>query len=319
MKPDSASAMRAKPERGIALITALLIVAVASIVASGMMARQNVGIHRSGNLFLGEQAWWFAIGAENWAGQILKRDREDGETDHYDEDWAQSLDYLPIEGGFLSGGLTDRQARFNLNNLAGSNADKAAEQFERLLGFIEGVDPFTAQVIVQSTQDWLDTDIEARVPSGAEDDYYMALELPYRTGNRLFNSASELLLVRGVTREIYRALEPFVVALPPNTPINVNTAPPEVLASLAPEISMEDLALLLEERKQAPFEDTQAFLAHDALAGRELNANNVSVSTQYFLLQAQATVGTTRVTLYSLLFRDEQGRATALTRSKDLI
>lgn len=314
-----APAFRPARQRGVALITAMLIAALASIITSGMMATQNVSIHRSGNLFLGEQAWWYAVGAENWAGEVLKRDREDNDIDYYAEPWAQSMDYLPVDGGFLSGRLTDLQARFNLNNLVGSNPDKAAQQFERLLLLLEDVDPYAVQVIVQSTRDWIDADIEPRFPEGAEDDYYSSLEKPYRTANRPFTSVSELLLVRGFTREIYQALAPFVTALPPDTPINVNTAPPEVLASLAPEIALDDFGLLLEKREQAPFEDTQDFLADDALAGRAVDTSAVSVSTQYFLLQSEASIGTTRITLYSLLFRNEQGQTRALIRSKDLI
>ena len=210
-------------QQGVALITALLIVVLASIIASSMLSTQNVSIHRSGNLFLGEQAWWYAIGAENWATQILKRDREDNEYDHEGEDWAQNMDYLPVEGGFLSGALSDAQGRFNLNNLVGKNPDKAAKQFERLLGFIKGIDPYSANVIVQSTRDWVDDDIEPRFPEGAEDDYYLGLEMPYRSANRPFTSVSEMLLVRGVTADIYRAILPFLSALPPDTTVNVNT------------------------------------------------------------------------------------------------
>ncbi len=306
-------------QTGIALITALLIVALSSIIASGMLASQNIGIHRSGNLFLGEQAWWYAIGAENWASEILRRDRKDGDVDHSGENWAQSMEYLPIDGGFLSGGLSDAQARFNLNNLAGSESDKAAEQFERLLNLIDGVDPYSVKVIVQSARDWVDEDIEPRFPEGAEDDYYLGLEMPYRTANRPFVSVTEMLLVRGVTREIYQAILPFIAALPSNTPINVNTAPPEVLASLAPEVTLEDIAAVILQREKEPYENTQAFLAHDALAGRKIDGDAVSVGSQHFQLQVQATVGTARITLYSLLFREDGGRTRALIRSKDLI
>ncbi|MGB1580203.1 MAG: type II secretion system minor pseudopilin GspK [Nevskiales bacterium] len=306
-------------QQGVALITAILIVALASIIATGMMASQNIGIHRSGNLFLGEQALWYSLGAENWATQVLRRDREDNEVDHYGEPWAQTMDYLPVEGGFLSGSLIDLQGRFNVNNLVGSKPDQAAEQFERLLALIEGVDPYAIQVIVQSARDWIDADIEPRFPEGAEDDYYLGLTPAYRTANRPFTSVSELLLVRGVTREIYQKIAPFLSTLPPDTPINVNTAAPEVLASLSAEISLEEIAQVVAKREDAAYEDPQDFLAEAVFAGRQIDTSTVSTDTAHFLLQAQAVVGTTRITLYSLLFRDQQGRTKALIRSKDLI
>lgn len=304
-------------QQGIALITALLIVALATIIASGMLATQNVGIHRSGNLFQGTQAWWYAIGGENWAAQVLKRDREDNDVDHYGEDWAQAMDYLPIEGGFLSGQITDQQGRFNLNNLGGRQPDKTAEQFKRLLRKIEGLDPYLVEIIVAASRDWIDTDIQPHYPEGAEDNYYLSQEPAYRSANRLFTSASEMLLIREVTRDAYQLIQPFIAALPANTPINVNTAPPEVLASLHPEITAEDVAALVSRREQEPFESTQAFLTQEVLAGREIDDESISVNSQHFLLQAQATVGTSRVTLYSLLFRDDQGRSRTLLRSKD--
>ena len=308
-----------KKQGGVALITALLIVVLASIVATSMLTTQNVGIHRSGNLFLGEQAWWYAIGAENWATQVLKRDREDGEIDHEGENWSQTMDYLPVDGGFLSGALSDAQARFNLNNLVGKNPEQAAKQLERLLGFIEGIDPYAVQVIVQSTRDWIDSDIEPRFPEGAEDDYYQGLDMPYRTANRPFTSVSEMLLVRGVSREIYRSIQPFLATLPPDTPVNVNTASAEVIASLAEEVTLQEASSLVALREQEPYENPQAFLSQEVLAGRVIDASSVSVGSHYFLLQSSATVGTARVTLYSLLFREDNGRTQALMRSKDLI
>lgn len=317
--PRHRSACPAKRQQGVALITALLIVVLASIIASSMLTTQNIGIHRSGNLFLGEQAWWYAIGAENWATQVLKRDREDSEYDHEGENWAQTMDYLPVDGGFLSGALSDAQGRFNLNNLVGAKPEEAAKQFERLLNLIEGVDPYGVQVIVQSTRDWVDSDIEARFPEGAEDDYYQGLEMPYRTPNRPFTSVSEMLLVRGVDRDIYRVIQPFLTALPPDTPVNVNTASPEVIASLAEEVTLQEAASLVAMREDEPYEDPQAFLSQEVLAGRAIDANAVSVGSHYFLLQSSATVGTARVTLYSLLFREDNGRTQALMRSKDSI
>ncbi|MDX1498217.1 MAG: type II secretion system minor pseudopilin GspK, partial [Salinisphaeraceae bacterium] len=168
-------------------------------------------------------------------------------------------------------------------------------------------------------RDWVDTDIEPRFPEGAEDDYYLGLTPAYRTANRPFTSVSELLLVRGVTREIYQKIAPFLSSLPPDTPININTAPPEVLASLSPEVSLEEVGPLVTKREKTAYEDPQDFLAEEVFAGREINGSEVSTSTSHFLLQAQAIVGTTRITLYSLLFRDQQGRTKALIRSKDLI
>ncbi len=304
-------------QRGVALITALLIVALAALLASGMLNTQNLSIHRSGNLIAQEQAWWYAIGAENWAGKVLERDARDNQTDSLKEDWATALNFLPVDGGFLKGGVTDQQGLFNLNNLAGTSADEAAKQLDRLLLQIEGVDPFSAPTLARAIADWIDLNDVTDSADAVEDDYYLSLrQLPYRAANRPMSSISELRLIKDVTPEIYRALAPYVTALPTTTSINVNTAPPQLLASLAPELTPDAMTPVITQRETAPFKDVAEFLAHPAFTGREINAELLSVASDYFQLNVTATVGTTRVTLYSLLRRDVGGVETA-RRSRD--
>lgn len=306
----------ARRQRGVALITALLVVALAALIASGMLSAQNIGIHRSGNLLLAEQAWWYAIGAENWAGTVLKRDAEDNKYDDLAEPWAQALDFLPVEGGFLSGGLQDLQGRFNINNLSVAEPQLAVEQFEILLSSIEGIESGDAASLTLAIQDWIDADIQARDPFGAEDDYYLTADIPYRTPNQPLHSPTELLLIRGMTQETYRALLPFISTLPPNTPINVNTAPAEVLATLSAGLGPDQLSAILDARAQAPFETLDDFLSLEALAGVELSTD-ITVSTSYFLLEAFAQIGNARSTLYSVLQRDSDGNIRVIRRSRD--
>lgn len=304
-------------QSGVALITALLVVALAALIASGMLSSQNMGIHRSGNLLAADQAWWYAIGAENWAGTVLKRDAEDNKYDDLSEPWSQALDFLPVEGGFLSGGLEDLQGRFNLNNLASVEPQEASAQLESLLQTIEGIEAAQAPALAQAILDWIDPDIEASFPDGAEDDYYLTLDLPYRAANQPLFSPSELLLVRGMTPETYLALLPYVATLPAPQPINVNTASPQVLATLSPELTPENLQAILENRMQRPFETLDDFLGLEALAGIALDPDAISVSSQFFLLQAVAQIGNTRSTLYSVLRRDSEGKVTVYRRTRD--
>ncbi len=304
-------------QRGVALITALLIVALAALLASGMLARQNLSIHRSGNLFAQEQAWWYAIGAENWAAKILERDRRDNQTDHLQENWATAIDFLPVEGGVLTGKLIDQQGLFNLNNLAGNSEEEAAKQLQRLLPLV-GIDPFGAPALAKAILDWIDEGVESDSPDAAEDDYYLSLrDMPYRAANQPITSITELRLIKGVKPEDYLALAPFITALPDNTPINVNTAPKEVLAALVPNMTLEEAAQIEARREAQPFKDRQEFLSQEILAGRQINADLIGVESEYFLLDVLATVGTTRVKLYSLLRRDTGGRVQTARRSRD--
>ena len=126
-------------EQGVALITVMLILALATILAVSMSSRQQLDIHRSANVFNFEQAYQYVLGGESWAKQILKRDFNDNKIDSFEDDWATVLPPLPIEGGQMSGQIEDLQARFNLNNLVqnGKPNKLYVERFKRLLRNIE--------------------------------------------------------------------------------------------------------------------------------------------------------------------------------------
>lgn len=311
MKPD-------RDQRGVALLTAMLIVALVAIIGASMLSQMNLALHRSGNIWQSEQAWWYAVGIENWLGKLLRQDAENSDIDSLDEAWAQPVDYLPLDGGALQGRLIDLQGRFNLNNLSGSDVDAAQEQFQRLIELVADTDQITARTIAASTRDWLDADINPTLPDGAEDDYYLGLNPAYRTANTLMATASELRLVKGVTRAIYAALQPYICALPQLTAINVNTAPAPILATLAPELPASTGEALVESRADEPWESIDAFLQDPALAGRDIDANRLDVVTHYFLATGQITVDRAQIQFFSVLERGDNGAVRTLRHSTNV-
>ena len=104
-------------ERGVALITAIVVVAIATVLAVRIGTRASLDLRRTAGLIALDQAWHVALGAEAWAAEVLREDREDSQTDHLAERWAQPIPPLPVDGGTVRGGLEDMQGRFNLNNL----------------------------------------------------------------------------------------------------------------------------------------------------------------------------------------------------------
>lgn len=169
--------------------------------------------------------------------------------------------------------------------------------------------------IVQAILDWVDADTDSRFPNGAEDDYYLNQSPAYRAANRPFVSPEELLLVRGVTTEIYVKLAPFVVALPKATPINVNTAPAEVLMSIGAGIDRGTADLLVEARKTVPFLSVDDFLHHPLLLGRDIPSADLSVTSDYFELGTTTVSSTARYHTRSLLARLGE-RAATVRRSR---
>jgi general secretion pathway protein K len=287
-------------QRGVALVTALLVVSLATVAAVAMATRLQVDVRRTGNLLHGEQAYAYAVAAESWAEVILRRDANDSKIDTLGEDWATALPPIAVEGGVVSGHIEDLQGRFNVNNLVGADgkpSEPDLEYFKRLLGLLE-VEPALATALL----DWIDADINATFPDGAEDDVYLLENPPYRAANRPLVSTSELRLVKGYSPEIIALLEPYITALPEPTALNVNTASAVVLQALHVELGTMDAEQIIEARGEEGFADLDAFLALDALAGLQLDVA-VGVSSDWFSVLTDVRIGRGQAQLDSRLHR----------------
>ncbi len=302
----------ARRQRGVAVITAILLVAIATMIAVEMLWRSQLDQRRTAALIQSEQAWLYLRGAEALAGDILRQDLlEFGpDSDHLGEIWAQRMDPLPVEGGYVGGALEDLQGRFNLNNLinmSGQADPVAVEWFQRLLRVLE-LDPELAGYIV----DWLDIDTQPSFPTGAEDGVYMSREPAYRPPNLPITSVSELLAIEGIDPDIYAVLRPFVAALPQGTVVNVNTASAELLGSLDDALGLSSALQLIEQRGDADFPD---FTATFATLVDENILPRLDERSSYFRLSARAAIGSTQLTMYSVLYREPNGVVRPLLRS----
>lgn len=289
-------------QRGIALITVILIVALATTVASFVAWRQQVWTRQVENLRDSAQATAVARAGVDWAGAILSEDRRKNQVDHLGEAWAQHVE-LPVERGRVAGGLSDSQARFNLNNLvrggSASGADIAA--FQRLLTSIE-----LPLAVVDALVDWLDADSQQQGSEGAEDTYYLALPEPYHAANRALVDLAELCLVRGFNQEIMQKLAPYVSVLPYSTPVNVNTAGAEVIAAVIPGYSFEDARQWVKERGDgsATLAEFRGKLSTAQALG--LQENMLSVSSDYFQIDLAVEFGRVRLRYLALYQRQGQ-------------
>ena len=313
------ASMRRRGQRGIALVTAMFVVALATIAAVAMFESTNVAVRRATNLVESETADWYALGVENWVKGILKQDAKDNKTDSLGDIWAKPVDFLPIDNGSLRGRVEDLQGRFNLNNLATKDPNQLkiyVTQFQRLVDNIPGLPAdAAAQGIGSAIRDWVDADGERSGTNGAEDSDYQSGDPPYRAANRPMLSASELQSVRGVTPALYNALRPYVTALPTiGSKINVNTASEPVLLSLSANVDRQALQNFLRSRQAKPLENTQEAFNGGKSGGGFINADNatkpetlIDVRSQYFELQAEVFIGSSRVALYSVYNRPDGG------------
>jgi general secretion pathway protein K len=302
-------------QRGVALITAVLMVALATILAIDVGFKGFLDQRRAGTLYALDQGYEIALGAEAWAADFLKTDLQNSQTDHLGETWARPLPPLPIEGGTVEGRLEDMQGRFNLNNLVhtdGTTNPEAVKQLERILVALE-IEPAWATAMA----DWIDQDVQPGFPDGAEDTVYTGLNPPYLTAGMPITRASELMALQGFGAARYARLKPYVTALPVGTPLNVCTAPGVVLDSLSAEtrefgLNPEDLA---KRRKDVCFpslEDMRGSLGDETY--NQLK-NSLTESSSYFRSTVWVTIGTTQFTLYSLLARGGAGSVRPALRS----
>ena len=305
--------------RGVALITALLITALAASVASNLAWDNALDVRRTMVMLYRDQAIQVAVGSEGWVRSILTDDLAQTQNDHLGEVWATEIPALPIDSeavqGQIFGKIEDLQGRFNVNNLIDGSGqlDQAAfDQFERLLAILD-LDPRLAGVIV----DWLDPDQDETVPDGAEDPLYSGFTPAYRTADMSISNITELAAVDGMDRGSFEILLPHVIALPGRTQINVNTATVAVLQSLGPNIDLGTAEGLLEMRENGGFPDFSGVFA--PLLSPEL-VPWITENSSFFQLKAVVQIDTVRVSLFTVLHRNSTtGAVSPILRSRGTI
>jgi len=273
-------------QQGLALITAVLVVAIVATVATTLALGEQVWFRQAQNMNNRAQAESLRRGALNYAAILLARD--DAKIDHLGELWAKPLPPLPVEDGMIAFAVQDAQGRFNLNNLVQKSAPSKPdiELFKRLLTS-QGIDPGLSEALL----DWLDTD--GTVSSGgAEDIEYLSLPQPYRSANQLLQSVDELRLVKGFTAKAVEKLRPFVTALPTTpTTVNVNTAPAEVLAALFTNLPATVLRPLLDSRINNHYTELKQFTDKLPVGTSSLPPNMCDIKTGHFLVTIDIRYG----------------------------
>ncbi|MGE5615791.1 MAG: type II secretion system minor pseudopilin GspK, partial [Bacillota bacterium] len=196
-----------KLERGVAAITAVLIVAVAASAAAFMLAQQSAMVDQATLVASRAQAERYGEAGLDWARGVLMADAQRaGAIDSLDEPWAQPIVGMPIERAIVAGAIVDEQGKFNLNNLV-LNKQRSAADVKIFAALLEslGLAPELADPVV----DWIDPDSDMS-PAGAEDSYYLSLAHPYRAANQNMMQVEELYRIRGFDAATVAKLRPFV-------------------------------------------------------------------------------------------------------------
>jgi len=295
-------------QRGIAVITALLLTTLAITIVASLFWQQQVQVRSIENQRLQLQKQWILRGALDWASLILREDKKHSSTDNLDEPWAVPLaetrldQYVEngraddsIADATLSGSIGDAQARYNLTNLCANGAVNPAEVavFERLLHNAK-LNPALAQATADAmAAAW------KKPETGAANSGSPPAPQPMNLVH-----VDDLLAVPGFSPEMLDKLKNFVIFLPRATPVNVNTAPAEVLAARVDALTLSDANALVASRNTASFRDLFDF--NHRLPGKELTAsdNDASVTTNYFLVDGKVRMSRAGLDMQALIERN---------------
>jgi general secretion pathway protein K len=314
---------RAPPraQRGIAMLVAVLLVALGTIIAATVAYENAMTARRGTATYALDQSLLVQQGAEALAAYGLRQIRQsDPQHIYFGQGWDKPLGPVEVVPGvMLEASLEDLQGRLNLNNLVNKDGTPNlvyVTAFTQLLELL-GLEPKWAGYLV----DWIDADLVPQNPDGAEDSVYMGQTPPYRTANRYITSASELLALPGFGYDRYQKLAPYVTALPWGTKINVCTAQGVVMdAFLGPghtEFSADPGQLGKSRANTTGCFPTLANYqaAFGAKGWTAQVSSSFAQSSNYFRLASVITIGSTEFDLYSLLFQDQTGSVRPIQRS----
>ena len=316
-------------QQGVALISILLIVVIATVLGAAMTTEQNFSINRARVSFDQSIVKQYALGGEELARQILRQDFIDSpEVDHLGEQWAVPGDVFEFEDGEIELQIIDLQSRMNVNGLAsteannnGQNGSANSQLDDSTNGSLNGspnsstqdndtkarlIRLFTQQGAedrhVHNLKDWIDAD-DANDGLGAEDYAYLGLDKPYRTAGQLIGDISELRLLLEMEPQQFQLIAPYLVALPDvQIEVNVNTASAGVLQALLPGTDLGTLESLVADRDGGqPFESTSAFLVQ---AGVQGVLNGITVRSEFFQVSIKARYQDRFGYLTSIIQRD---------------
>ncbi|AZQ83061.1 general secretion pathway protein GspK [Colwellia sp. Arc7-635] len=326
-----------KQQKGVALITVMLIVALIAILATQMTARLQLQMQRTTNIGSNQQAYWYAMGAEAFAKRVLLQSLEDdAEVTHLGQIWAQGENTFPVALGQITGEISDLQGCFNLNALRADEDDNdnagtvngtkksiTRTAFEELLIAlaIEGVGSFEAEYMADALTDWLDTNSGISGSGGAEDNDYASKEFPYLAANNYLASFAELRIVEHFTVPVINKLKEYTCILP-NTnlnKVNINTIAedkPEILVAML-GISQNDASQALSARGDEGFTTVEDFFSLAELSKADISAEQkkqFAVKSEYFKLKATASFNNSYFALNTIMKVDNKNNISVISR-----
>ena len=365
-------AAKKSQQRGVALVSVLVSIALIVGLVTSLSYNQSVSARRTGHILHTDQAIMYLFASESFAKVLLNLDAQKNAYDYYspDEPWGQSIENS-YDGGEIISSMIELNGRFNINNLYRVATEEEINSgkkdvnlssswrscYQKIIeSAIPGVASNDVDVMVNSLEDWIDSDLIDR-SLGAEDNFYSSvssLENSYKTGNNLIVDTKELVLIRGY-EQVFKKQEGeeqpstpsvlrHITALPiTNSKINVNTATELVLTCLEPEsrLTSEVAARIMSRRETQPFLKISEFyellnteypVVEEAvdLVTQERKSEKIpweelipkktiSVSSRFFKMKSRLIFGMADITAYSTMQRTPDGSVRVIKRVIDAL
>ena len=306
-RPGAAPAGNHTRQAGAALLTAMLTVALVASLAAGALWQQWRSVEVEAAERARVQSLWVLTGALDWARLILREDARSGGADYLSEPWAIPLeearlstflaadknsapdDETSASQTFLSGLITDLQARLNVTNLVDNAkvSEPALKAFGKLFDML-GLPRTELMALAENLRLALDT-------TPGNDAAQQAALLPQRV---------EQLVWLGLSQPTLAALRPYITLLPVRTPVNLNTASATVLSACIPSLDMAQAQRLVGTRQTTHFNTLAEVTAQLGQMAVPLSDVQHSVNSRFFEVQGRLRLDQTVVEEHSVVQRD---------------
>jgi general secretion pathway protein K len=305
-------------QRGMAIISALLIAAVVAVIAGGMLTRQTVFTRSLEAEQLRVQGAWVLHGGIEISRHLLWDARRRDPLTRLDQPWAQPLVMTRNDGRDLpfEGRLEDEQGKFNLRNLVANERIDEEQQvsFQRLcqlIGVNGALSQRISQRVIASYPRLLNPELADKAPpksgfDSGRDTSPNAVRKPQLPTRPMLRSLDDLRSVEGMNDTLLAKITPYLTVLPANTWLNGNTASAPVLAAYVPGLSIERAQALIAERDSGQwFINRGDFVNRLRMPNLELATIKVGITSDWFRLRGKARSDQRRVSLDALLHRSE--------------
>jgi general secretion pathway protein K len=311
-----------KNERGVALLAVLLGIALMTLIVVDFAMSSGLGFVSAANQANELRAGYLARSGINIGLGLLAEDArakaqaENGTpAETLGDVWAVPFPPMPLEGGTVTLSIVDEGRKINLNAMVqnGVPNQAAIQKVQRLFTVLD-VNPDLVQGII----DWI-TPNNGTGSGGAIGDYYLALKPPYQPRYGAMPTIADLQMVQGFNEAIFNRVSPFLTVMA-ETAVNANTAAPQVLAALEPQLT-EDQKLVLEiieARTIRPFTQTTDIMNLPDLASvAQLLSKDVDTRSQFFTIVGTGTYAGARKIITATFHRETSGIGTLAAWHED--